>query len=242
MRIALISDIHGMYVALEAVLADIQRQHVDQIICLGDVATLGPQPCEVIARLKALDCPCVMGNHEAFLLDGDLIYTSTSVPMVIESVDWCARQLATTEVEYVRSLQPVITVSLDSTATLLCFHGSPKSNIDIMLATTPAAELDTLLAGATATVMAGGHTHIQMLRQHKGLLLVNPGSVGKPFAEMPYQGTPQLLPWAEYAIVHGRHGRVGVELRRVPMDLDALKQTILASTLPMREWLARQYA
>ena len=90
--------------------------------------------------------------------------------------------------------------------------------------------------------MAGGHTHVQMLRQHKGLWLVNPGSVGKPSAEMPCQGTPRLLPWAEYAIVHERHGVLGVELHWVPLDLDALTQTILASDLPMRDWLARQYA
>ena len=113
MRIALISDIHGMYVALEAVLADIQHQHVDQIICLGDVATLGPQPYEVVARLKALACPCIMGNHDVFLLDAELIHTYTSVPMVLEPVDWCVRQLTTTDVEYVRSFQPVITADLE---------------------------------------------------------------------------------------------------------------------------------
>ena len=50
------------------------------------------------------------------------------------------------------------------------------------------------------------------------------------------------MPWAEYATVNERHRVFGVELHRVPLELEALKQTILASTLPMREGLARQYA
>ena len=47
-RIALISDIHANEVALRAVIAEIRRTGVDQVICLGDVATLGPRPNAVI--------------------------------------------------------------------------------------------------------------------------------------------------------------------------------------------------
>lgn len=54
MRIAIISDIHGNSVALESVLSDLQAEHIDRVVCLGDIATDGPQPREVIARLKAL--------------------------------------------------------------------------------------------------------------------------------------------------------------------------------------------
>ena len=52
MRIAIVSDIHGNCVALESVLSDLKSEHIDHIVCLGDVATDGPQPCEVIAQLK----------------------------------------------------------------------------------------------------------------------------------------------------------------------------------------------
>jgi predicted phosphodiesterase len=67
MRIALISDIHGNATALEAVLADLHQQHVDAIICLGDVATIGPQPKQILAKLKAVECICLLGNHDAAL-------------------------------------------------------------------------------------------------------------------------------------------------------------------------------
>lgn len=52
---------------------------------------------------------------------------------------------------------------------------------------------------------------IRDLEMAQGLMLVNPGSVGRPFAELPYQDVPRLLPWAEYAVVHWQHGTLGVE-------------------------------
>ena len=61
-RVAIISDIHGNGVALDAVLADIARDDVDNVICLGDLAAGGPQPDAVISRLRELDCQVVRGN------------------------------------------------------------------------------------------------------------------------------------------------------------------------------------
>lgn len=67
-KIALLADIHGNLPALEAVLAEITAEGIERTVCLGDVASLGPQPNEVIARLRALGCPTVMGNTNAVLL------------------------------------------------------------------------------------------------------------------------------------------------------------------------------
>jgi predicted phosphodiesterase len=69
MRMALISDIHGNLVALEAVMNDLERQGAERMVCLGDVAASGPQPRGVLQRLQALDCPVVMGNADAWLLE-----------------------------------------------------------------------------------------------------------------------------------------------------------------------------
>jgi hypothetical protein len=55
-RVALISDIHGSGVALETVLAELARDRVDEIVCVGDIAAGGPQPREVPARLRELGC------------------------------------------------------------------------------------------------------------------------------------------------------------------------------------------
>lgn len=69
MRIAVIADLHGNLVALEAVLAALADERTDGIVCLGDVAATGPQPRETVERLRAVGCPVVMGNADAWLLD-----------------------------------------------------------------------------------------------------------------------------------------------------------------------------
>jgi putative phosphoesterase len=242
MRIALISDLHGNVVNLTAVLDDIRRVGVDQIVCLGDVATLGPRPDAVLDTLRELGCPCFQGNHDAFMLEPELIHTYTEAPVVVDAVDWCRSRLSTRDLDFLRSFQSTLEIELDGASNLLLFHGSPRSHMEDLLATTPPDELDRLLDGRRATVMAGGHTHLQMLRQHRGALLVNPGSVGLPFKEYVCGSAPTLLDHAEYATVEARGGGVGVELRRVPVDRRALRDAVRASDNPLREMLLQQYS
>ena len=124
MRIALISDLHGNAVSLRAVLDALAGERVDRIVCLGDVATLGPAPSEVIGRLVDLGCPCILGNHDAFLLDADLIRTYTESPLIVQSVAACRASLGRTEIEALTSFQPTLSMDLDG-ADLGLFHGSP---------------------------------------------------------------------------------------------------------------------
>ena len=115
-------------------------------------------------------------------------------------------------------------MALPGGATLLAFHGTPDSNMGMILATTPDEELDDVFDAHDATVMIGGHTHEQMLRRHRDKLIVNAGSVGMPWA-LPFEGwdhgVPAIAPWTEYAIVHADESSdgptVGVELRRVAL-------------------------
>jgi hypothetical protein len=76
--------------------------------------------------------------------------------------------------------------------------------------------------------MAGGHTHIQMLRQHRGTWLLNPGSVGMPFREYVGGQRPEIMPYAEYAIVETTTDSIGIELRRVPLAKAALRAETLS--------------
>jgi putative phosphoesterase len=238
MRIALISDIHGNLVALEAVLADIERADVDQIICLGDVATLGPQPRETLQRIKDLNCLCILGNHDHYLLDPSILRDYMDAPWFANSVAWCAKQLKEEDFQFLHTFQPLIELPLQAPHKLLCFHGSPKSNTDIILAMTPPTNVDELLAGYRTTVMAGGHTHMQMMRQHKGIMLVNPGSVGMPFEQALFVHAPRYLPWAEYAIISQNGSTLNMDLRRVPVDLAAVHQAAEKSNLPdAQEWI-----
>jgi putative phosphoesterase len=228
MRIALISDIHGNQLALEAVMGDAKRRQVDRVVCLGDTATLGPRPREVLATLRDLGCPCILGNHDAFLLDPALVARYTRVPVIVQAIDRCREQLTEADIAFIRTFREEHYVPLPGDRRLYLFHGSPDSNTRDVLATTPSDDLDALLGDRRASVMAGGHTHIQMLRQHRGTWLVNPGSVGMPFREYVSGARPEIMPHAEYAIVDASADVIGVELLRVPLDKERLRAEVRA--------------
>ena len=242
MRLALISDIHGNFSALQAVLTDAQRQRAEAIVCLGDVATSGPQPRQVVAELQKVGCPCILGNHESALLNPAVALRYQIAPTLIPSLHWTLAQLTSSDLDYMRAFKPTLELPLGADAGLLCFHGSPLSNTDLLLAATPAEDLAEMIADSRAQVFAGGHTHIQMLRQHDGKLIVNPGSVGQPFRAFPMHGAaPALLPWAEYAIVQSQGEALSVDLRRIPFDLEAYLRALADSALPIKDWLLHEY-
>jgi len=243
MRVALLSDIHGNLTALQAVLADIECTGVDQIIFLGDMATLGPQPKEVVELVRSLNCPCVQGNHDAYVLNFTQFLQDNHAAWAKETIAWGVAQLSTADLAFLASFCPTVQLQLapdQPERSLLCFHGSPRSFNDLLLAVTPSDEVERLLQGQCAAVMAGGHTHVQMLRRHRQVLIVNAGSVGLPMAEMPFTGEPRFLPYAEYALVDYQPARMSVDLRQVQYDCEQTKAAALALGLPYAEaWVRR---
>jgi putative phosphoesterase len=241
MRIALISDLHGNLVALRAVLERLKAEPVDRLICLGDCATLGPDPAPVLDVLAENDCPCILGNHDEFLLDPDLIHRYTELPSIVSAVAACRASLSSAHLAFVANFRRSLDLDLDG-ATLSAFHGSPRSNMENLLAATPERELDEAIGASPATVMVGGHTHIQMLRQHRGTLLVNPGSLGMPFESFVSGRPPRVLAHAEFAVVESKHGAVSVALQRLPIDKSELIDSLKTWDNPLRDWLLGQYA
>jgi putative phosphoesterase len=235
MRIGIISDIHGNFTALQAALKDMERQAVDSIICLGDIATLGPQPREVVAKVKELGCPCIIGNHESALLDLENTLKYQIAADLVPALEWCMQQLDSSDLDFMRSFMPTLEVSIEDNIKLLYFHGSPASNTDQLLSTTPVEEMSEYLSGRQADIFIGGHTHIPMLRQHNGKLIVNPGSIGSAFHSAYQPGVPpSLLPWAEYAVMEIENGAVGIDLRRVPFDVEKHNRLIASRGVPIR--------
>jgi putative phosphoesterase len=241
MRVALISDLHGNPAALEAVLDAVKDEGVDRIVCLGDVATLGPEPNAVIGRLMQLGCPCILGNHDEFLLKPELIAGYTAAPLVVQSIAWCSARLTAAEREFLGSMKQQLELDLGDGVRLACFHGSPRSHTENLLATTSDEQLDEALGTVQAEVIAFGHTHLQMVRQHRGRMLVNPGSVGMPFKQFAGGGEPTVMSHAEYATVQAHGGRLRIAAHRVPVDLGALQAQLRGSDLPLRASLSSQY-
>lgn len=235
MRIGLISDIHGNLIALDAVLEELEREGVDQLVCLGDVA-VGPQPAEALARVRDLGCPVVMGNWDAAFLGAMPEPTDEITEMLVEIGNWWAASLSPTDREFMESFRPTVDLTLGSTP-VLCFHGSPKSYDDWIFATTPDEELSLMLDKVEQRVLIGGHTHVQMIRRYLESTIINPGSVGLPFHDW-WPRPVRISPWAEYGIVGSEGAHLSIELRRAPFDVDGFLRLSLESGMPHAEWWA----
>ncbi|RTL40504.1 MAG: metallophosphoesterase [Burkholderiales bacterium] len=235
MRLALVSDIHGNLPALEAVAADIRRQGVDQVICLGDNLSGPLLPRETAQWLMASGWPVLAGNHERQVLDW--------TPEAGGASDGFARAaLGTAELDWLRGLQPVWAWAPD---VLLC-HGTPRRDDEHFLETPQAgalrlattAELAERLSGRTEALVACGHSHLpRMVRTAASQLLINAGSVGlqayvddEPERYVVERGTPDAV----YAIVECRHGRWQGSHHAIPYDAAPMAE--LAQRHGRPEW------
>jgi predicted phosphodiesterase len=240
MRIALFSDTHGNLPATEAVLAAIACERPDQIVCLGDVALFGPQPREVLHAVGDLGCPVVMGNTDAWALDPSPHPEQDELTALYNAIEgWGAAQLTAAERAQIRTFQPTVRVELGDGHSLLCYHGSPRSFHEGIFAQSDDATLDDIFGDDAAILCAGGHTHTAMVRRHRHRLIINPGSVGLPFA-LRRDGTAYNPPWGEYALIDYRSpAEITVELRRIPVDVARILDAAFASAMPMADrWTA----
>jgi putative phosphoesterase len=188
MRIAILSDIHGNCVAFDKVLNDLQQRPVDRVICLGDAIQGGPQPAQVVARLRELGCGVVMGNADAWLLSGEETGNesmSDERRLSLNAVrEWTLAQLSLTDRAFIQAFKPTIKVELEAGRKLLCFHGSPVSFDDVMLLDISQEALFKYLGAYDAHVMTGGHTHVQYLCRlsSDARFFFNPGSIGSAYS------------------------------------------------------------
>lgn len=241
MRIALISDIHGNCFALDAALADLRSQQVDQIICLGDTIQGGAQPAETVRRLAELGCSIVMGNADAWLLAEENDAAEPTSQQQREARAWTLSKLSADDQAFIRSFQPTVEMALDGGQRLLCFHGSPISYNDILLPNTPSEDWERLLGPYAPAIMAGGHTHTQQMRSVGAGLFFNPGSVGLVYDVLQPADELQIFAWAEYAILTTEQGRLSLDFRRVPYDVEQLIQLYLASGRPHTDSRIAEY-
>jgi predicted phosphodiesterase len=221
---------------------DIRKTDVDEIICLGDVATLGPQPNECMELLGILNCQTIMGNHESALLKPEKAAFYKIAEAVIPSLLWCKKQLSLQDIDFIRSFKPAIDYSIGRNNKILLYHGSPESNTDNILPNIAEEKLQLFFAHLPHKAFAGGHTHIQMMRLFNGKPVINPGSVGIPFLQTPQAGdAPSILPCAEYAVLDISEKVVSADLKTIQYDVTELMNVLKKSDNPLREWWIEQF-
>ena len=245
MQIAVISDMHGNNFALETVLADIKQKDIDQIVCLGDAIQGGPQPAEVVQNLRALNCPIVMGNADAWLLSGDETGDEGIPPERLIKMGeirlWSLSQLSDDDRTFISGFEPTVTINLEGGLDLLCFHGSPTSFDDIILPDAPKDVFEKYLGAYSNRILTGGHTHAQQIRRNGELFFFNPGSVGFAYSHYQPDGRFHADPWAEYAILTVEDGQTSLEFRRIPFDVEELIRIYRESGRPFAEEAIAQY-
>jgi diadenosine tetraphosphatase ApaH/serine/threonine PP2A family protein phosphatase len=224
MRFAAIADVHGNYLALGAVIADIRAQGIDEIVNLGDMASGPLDARRAMDALMALDAVHVLGNHDRYLIDRP--------PEKMGSWDRPAHaQLDIGHLDWLRTVPPS---RVYREKVFLC-HATPDSDEVYWLETVlpdgtvrlaSLEAIDEAARGITQRLILCGHSHIaRAVRLADGRLIVNPGSVGSPgyrdvhpFPHVVEAGTPD----ARYAILEFAAGNWHMTFRHVPYDHDAM--------------------
>jgi predicted phosphodiesterase len=211
--VAVLSDIHGVLPALEAVLAEPDVAGADLIVLTGDIAA-GPQPVEVLDLLATLgDRACWVGGNA----DRELVEARTGRPAPIEVSNWAAAQLREDQVARLAALPPTVTLPVAGLGEVLFCHATPRDDEEVVLVDSRLDRWAEVFAGLPAEVdtVVCGHTHMPFARLVDRRLVVNPGSIG-----MPYGGTGAW--WALLG--------PGVQLRRTAYDVDAACARVAAES------------
>jgi putative phosphoesterase len=226
-RLAVLSDIHGVLPALEAVLAEPDVASADAIALTGDLAS-GPQPAETLDLLASLGDRAIWirGNADRELAE---LASGQDIEIPDEITPWAAKQLRPDQVALLAGLPERATVTVTGLGQVLLCHATPRNDTEVVLADSRMdrwAEVLGGLGGEIGTVVCG-HTHMPFARLAHGRMIVNPGSVG-----MPYGRTG-----AHWALLGP-----GVQLRRTRYDNDAVcAQVIAASGYPDAAAWAEDY-
>jgi predicted phosphodiesterase len=226
MRLALVSDIHGNLPALRAVAAEIEAEHVDLVLNLGDTASGPLWPRETVQWLAERAWPTIAGNHERQAL--------AATPSHVSDDAFTAAELQAAERAWLAAL-PAAWASADGE--VVAFHGSPGDDVRGLLETVTAdyrpggdpgvraalrSEIELRLGSLRAPVMVCGHTHTpRAVRLAGGTLIVNPGSVGRP-AYAHHQPHRHVVvcgsPHARWALLERRDDGWHATLRQTSYD------------------------
>lgn len=234
-RYALISDIHANLPALEAVLADIDRRHVDATYHLGDLVGYAPWADEVVSLIRERRIPGVAGNYDSTVATdykhcGCQYEDPRQEELSHVSYDWTRRHVSPAtkaflgELPFRLDLRP--SGGHTSRPTIVLVHGTPTLNT--LYWTEDRPDEFSLKMARHAGVVAGdaiafGHTHQPWTRKIDGISFVNTGSVGRP-----KDGDPR----ASYVLLTLSGGEILPEIIRVAYDLDRAAEGIRNTGLP----------
>lgn len=217
-NIGVIADPHSNMNALEAVLEDMPR--VDRIICAGDLVGYGPDPNEVVDRLREEGVDAVMGNHDFAVANrkyGSLSETAADVAR------WTRRELEEDNLEFLKGLPE--TLRMEEGYDIFMVHGTPRKPLkEYIYPGVSNRVLAKMTKGVDDDLIVLGHTHVPLNQTIQGKVVLNPGAVGQPRDRDPKAGYIVLKLGREMEVIQNR----------VSYDIDGTEQKIKESGLPER--------
>lgn len=228
MKIAIISDIHANFPALEETLKSIQENDVDVIYCLGDLVGYNIWPNAVINEIKKYKIPTIAGNHDVKAVE---LHKNKS----FETRASIAYQMISKEnIDFLKTLPAHIKLEFNN-INMILVHGSPYSNTEYLHEDREEKDIINMLEASKSNIIVCGHTHIPYHRiiknQDNSLYhIITAGSVGKP-----KDGNPKSC-YALVTIDKNVTGKdkedVKVKFIRVKYDIQKVTEAILNSDLP----------
>lgn len=229
-RIAVLSDIHGNAVALDAVRAAIRREKPDAICVAGDLVLNGPAPAESVDAIRELEddgALIVQGNTDIAVADFDYAaafpWLGDEVPdTFVAAAEWAHDALGEERLDWLRRLPAERRLRTDGTLTLVT-HASPGSQtagFDQSLDVSVTVER---LSRTDARVVMCGHTHVPEVRDFGWKVIVNAGSAGYSL-----DGEPT----ASWALITVDGESVEAEIRRTEYDTMVVSNAISVRGLP----------
>lgn len=232
MHLAVISDIHGNYKALEAFLDYIKQISIDGIICLGDYVTDSPYPqrtMELIYKMREqYTCYMLRGNREEYMIDNCQKDQGWKPSSCNGALFYTAKYILDKDIAFFKSLPTADTVVIDGYPPITICHGTPDNVRGNVLLEEHLKEQ--VLASISTDYVMGGHNHKQEIyeQQSKQIgsptrLYLNPGSLG-----LAIDGVGRH---AQFAIVEGSKTQWIPTLYSIPYDVDAFLQDFTCSGL-----------
>ena len=214
-RILLISDVHGNYEALKAVLNDAHSLRFDEVVVLGDLVDYGPDPDLVVDEVRSLKPRVIVrGNHDHAVGYGvDCgCGPATHAASVYTREEISLKKLSSNDVKWLASLPTGDTLKALGFEGVLAVHATPAEELhDYLYPWFSDDRVASSLKGFEGPALLVGHTHYQFAVRRLGkYLIVNPGSVGQP-----RDGDPR----AAYAIIDDE--ATAIIFRRVKYDVNA---------------------
>ena len=230
MKIAVFSDIHSNIEAFRAVMLDIEAQKPDHLICLGDLVGYAPFPNEVIAAVRSLDIPVIMGNYDQGvgndLNDCGCAYKTDEERVLGNiSLEWTKKVTTPENKIYLKNLLPRYQMTVGDYQ-ILFVHGSPRRINEYLFPERPDESLLHVMMNETANILFFGHTHRLFSRMVQDIWFINDGSVGRP------KDGDWRAGWVLLTIEENLPLEIG--FRRCEYDLESLKVAYQSSGLPQK--------